>query len=145
MATETEKRISEHLVSKGYRFLCHCANADYDLKMETPSGEVITIEIKEDFLCKETGNIAVEYHCRQKPSGIATSRADFYLYRAHEPNGEKNLYVIETSSLKEMIEKKLWHRTVNGGDGGSNSLNYLFTLGVIKENFTFIGKLEGEK
>jgi hypothetical protein len=31
---------------------------------------------------------------------------------------------------------------VNGGDVGSNSMNYLFRLMVIKENFMYLGKVE---
>lgn len=142
IARKTERQIAEYLVSKGYEFLDECNNADYDIRMKTPQGEVITIEIKEDFTCRKTGNIGLEYHCRGKPSGISVSKADFYLYKAHEPSGEKNMYVIKTSNLKQMIENKLYHRTVNGGDPGSNSLNYLFKLDVVKDNFTFIGKLE---
>ncbi len=143
IARKTERQIADYLVTKGYEFLDECDNADYDIRMKTPPGEVITIEIKEDFTCQKTGNIGLEYHCRGKPSGISVSKADFYLYKVHEPNGEKNMYVIKTSNLKEMIEGELYHRTVSGGDPGSNSLNYLFALPVVKENFTFIGKLEG--
>ena len=142
IARKTERQIADYLVTKGYEFIDECDNADYDIRMKTPAGEVITIEIKEDFTCQKTGNIGLEYHCRGKPSGISISKADFYLYKTHEPSGEKNMYVIKTSNLKEMIEERLYHRTVNGGDPGSNSLNYLFKLDVVKENFTFIGNLE---
>ncbi len=135
IARKTERQIADYLVSKGYEFIDECNNADYDIRMKTPSGDVITIEIKEDFSCRKTGNVGLEYHCRGKPSGISVSKADFYLYKVHEPNGEKNMYIIKTSELKEMVENKLWFREVNGGDPGSNSLNYLFKLGVIKNRF----------
>jgi hypothetical protein len=135
IARKTERQIADYLVAKGYEFIDECNNADYDIRMRTPSGDVITIEIKEDFSCQRTGNVGLEYHCRGKPSGISVSKADFYLYKVHEPNGEKNMYIIKTSELKEMVENKLWFREVNGGDPGSNSLNYLFKLGVIKNRF----------
>lgn len=135
IARKTERQIADYLVSKGYEFIDECDNADYDIRMKTPSGDVITIEIKEDFTCRKTGNVGLEYHCRGKPSGISVSKADFYLYKVHEPSGEKNMYIIKTSELKEMVENKLWFREVNGGDPGSNSLNYLFKLGVIKSRF----------
>jgi hypothetical protein len=135
IARKTERQIADYLVSKGYEFIDECNNSDYDIRMKTPSGDVITIEIKEDFSCRKTGNVGLEYHCRGKPSGISVSKADFYLYKVHEPNGEKNMYIIKTSELKEMVENKLWFREVNGGDPGSNSLNYLFKLGVIKNRF----------
>lgn len=142
IAMKTEKQISDYLVSKGWEFIDQCNTSDYDIRMKTPSGDVVTIEIKEDFKCEETGNIGLEYHCRGKPSGISVSKADYYLYKAHEPSGDKNMYTIETSKLKKMVKNKFYFRKVIGGDAGSNSKNYLFKLGVIKENFTHIGKLK---
>lgn len=143
IARKTERQIADYFITnKGYEFIDECDNADYDIRMKTDSGNIVTYEIKEDFTCKRTGNIGLEYHCRGKPSGISVSKADYYLYKVHEPNGEKNMYAIETSNLKKMIDNKLYHRIVNGGDPGSNSMNYLFRLNVIKENFKFIGKLE---
>lgn len=142
VARKTERQIADYLVTKGYEFIDECDNADYDIRMKTDLGNIITIEIKEDFTCRKTGNIGLEYHCRGKPSGISVSKADIYLYKVHEPNGEKNMYAIKTSNLKKMIENELYHRIVNGGDPGSNSMNYLFRLNVIKENFKFIGRLE---
>ena len=38
------------------------------------------IEVKRDRLAHKTGNIFIEYESRGKPSGIATSKADFYAY-----------------------------------------------------------------
>ena len=38
------------------------------------------IEVKRDRIAHKTGNIFIEYESRGKPSGIATSKADFYAY-----------------------------------------------------------------
>jgi hypothetical protein len=142
VAKRTEKQVSDYLVSRGYGLIDECNNSDYDIRMQRPSGEILTIEVKEDFMCKKTSNVAVEYYCRGKPSGISVSKADIYIYKVHEPNGQKNMYAIKTSNLKKMVEDKLYHREVSGGDKGSDSRNYLFKLNVIKDNFSLIGRLE---
>jgi hypothetical protein len=38
------------------------------------------IEVKRDFRAMETGNIFVEYQSRNKPSGLATSEAHYWVY-----------------------------------------------------------------
>lgn len=142
IANKTEKQISQYLESKNIHTLEFCNNSDYDIKVLLPSEKEVTIEIKEDFTCKRTGNVGVEYESWGRDSGIKVSKADFYLYKVHEPSGMIGLYLIHTKRLKDMCFKEnLWFREVCGGDPGSNSYNYLFKLSVIKENFKFIGVL----
>ena len=38
------------------------------------------IEVKTDYQATQTGNIFVEYESRGKPSGMATSEAEWYCY-----------------------------------------------------------------
>lgn len=142
IARKTEKQVAEYLVEKaGMKFIKDNDDNKYDLLMAMGEKE-ITIEVKEDFSCERTGNVGVEYHCRGKPSGISVSKADLYLYKVHEPSGRKGLYIIKTPSLKKMcFEDQAWFREVNGGDPGSNSLNYLFKLDVFKKYFKYIGSV----
>jgi hypothetical protein len=143
IAKKTEKQVAQFLVDNaGMTFLGECDNNAYDLQMQSNDGRIVTIEVKEDFTCQRTGNVGVEYECRGKPSGISVSKADLYLYKVHQPNLRKGLYVISTKKLKKMIDDGLYHRVVNGGDPGSNSMNYLFTLEVIQDNFKRIGFVE---
>ena len=143
IARKTEAQIARHLCEKqNMKFLGECNNSDYDIKMLTPNGKEITIEIKEDFSCARTGNVGVEYECRGRASGIEVSKADFYIYKVHQPDGKKGVYVIQTPKLKQMIADELYFRTVVGGDPGSNSKNYLFKLDVIKNNFKFLGYID---
>jgi hypothetical protein len=141
IARKTERQIANYLVEKGMTFVSECNNSDYDLLMKRPDGSNFTVEIKEDFTCERTGNVGVESESWGRLSGISVSKADYYLYKVHEPNGQKNMYLIRTSKLKKMIERNLWFREVVGGDPGSNSRNYLFKLNVVKDNFAFIGTL----
>jgi len=142
IAQKTERQVAEFLVEKGgMTFLEDCDNNAYDLKMKTNNGSELTVEVKEDFSCERTGNVGVEYECRGKPSGISVSQADVYLYKVHEPSRRIGLYVIPTKNLKKMIERQEYFRVVNGGDPGSNSMNYLFKLDVFKDNFKYLGSV----
>lgn len=138
VAQKTETQVAEFLVDKGLKFLGDCDDNRYDLLMSHEDKE-FTIEVKEDFSCERTGNVGVEFECRGKPSGINVSKADFYLYKVHCPDRGIRLYIIKTSKLKKMISNKEYFRVVSGGDPGSNSMNYLFKLDVIKSNFTYLG------
>ena len=104
----------------------------YDIAFERNSdGSVFTVEVKEDFGAHRTGNIAVEYSCRGKDSGVLVSNSDYYLYRVHTSSGIKH-FIMRTPVLKRSIEDKEYFRTVNGGDEGSNSLCYLFKIATIE-------------
>jgi hypothetical protein len=143
IAQKTEQQVADLFNEnvKDLIFLEHCNNSDYDLKFKYHNRE-ITFEIKEDFTCEKTGNIGVEYECRGKLSGISISKAVYYIYKIHRPDGKIGLYIIHTNKLKKMIEDKLWFRKVIGGDKGSNSKNYLFRLDVIEEKFKLLKFLE---
>lgn len=148
IAKKTEKQIAEFLVqTQNMKFvgtsdtIKGVRRSDFDVRMEFSTGKQVDIEIKEDFSCARTGNIGVECESWGRASGIAISKAGFYLYKIHLPDGRKGVYIIQTSKLKQMIEDKLYHRIVVGGDPGSDSKNYLFKLDIVKENFKFLGYL----
>jgi len=46
-----------------------------------------TIEVKFDFACYRTGNFYIEYESRGKPSGLATSKADYWMLIASTEEG----------------------------------------------------------
>ena len=129
VAKQTEKEVAE-ILKKNYKAVILGFNDDnkYDILTEIEDEEK-TFEVKEDFLCEFTGNVGLEFECRGKISGIQTSKADYYLYKLHTKNGIQ--YVVQdTSALKEKIKNKEYFRIVNGGDKGSNSMNYLFKYDV---------------
>ena len=149
IAKKTEKQIAKFLVEKqGMSFigtsdtLPNVKRSDFDIRMKfNANDKVVDIEIKEDFTCERTGNVGVESESWGRPSGISISKAHFYLYKIHMPNGKIGAYIIPTSKLKTMIAERKYFREVVGGDPGSDSRNYLFKLDVIKENFKFLGFL----
>jgi hypothetical protein len=149
VAKETELNVTQRLVkaleNKGFTAE-YTFNDDYkfDVKLTLYKDGIfyksVTIEIKEDFRCYETGNVGLEFECRGKPSGISTSQADWYIYVIHIPTHSVIHRLMKTDTLKEMIKNKDYFRIVNGG-GDGNSKNYLFKLQKFIDNsidaFTF--------
>jgi hypothetical protein len=71
------------------------------------------IEIKRDFQCLETGNIFIEYESRNKPSGIASTQADFWCYWL----SDNHCVFIKTEALKSLCREYLnTKRDILGGD-----------------------------
>lgn len=133
VAQKTEVELSELLArTTGMEILHYNEDYRYDTCFKMKSGNKLYVEIKEDFTCQRTGNVGLEYSCRGKDSGIRTSEAHLYFYKLHTPSGIVNA-LVQTSDLKKMIFEEKYFRTVNGGDPGSNSLNYLFKLDVFLE------------
>ena len=141
VAKTTEQEISE-LLHRYYGMITKefSNHKRYDLLVlskKNPLG--VTIEVKEDFQCGRTNNMALEFSSWNRPAGITTTGADFYIHKFHMSNGVE-YWSTPTSELKKLVANKKYHRIVNGGDKGSNSMNYLITLdvfkGVSKELFT---------
>ena len=110
-----------------------CNNKDYDLLFDF-SGMEVKLEVKEDFFAHKSGNTVIEFESRGMPSGIVTSKADYWIYKIHESNGI-NFYISKVSEIKKAIDKKKWFRIVEGGDAESGTKMFLFRLERFKEFF----------
>lgn len=135
IARKTEQEVAG-ILEKAYGLKIHTANNKdnrYDILGENKLGSKFTFEVKEDFTCERTGNVGLEFECRGKPSGIAVSQAEFYIYKLHTPKDGIEFYLFNTNFLKRMVEEERYFRIVNGGDEGSNSMNYLFKLDVFRK------------
>jgi hypothetical protein len=93
----------------------------YDLWLEL-GGEKVTQEVKADRLCLGTNNIAIEFQCSGKPSGISTTTADYWVYFVV---GSRDYYLIPTNVITSAISERKWTRKVKGGDGWRAEM-YLF-------------------
>ena len=93
------------------------------------------IEVKsERNLWQKTGNIAVEYECYGKPSGINATESDYNLCIDDEVFAT---LVFNTSNLKRIINNLDYKRTVSGGDNNASkmyllNIQKLFSSDVIK-------------
>lgn len=132
IAITTEIEVAKILCNAGAKIIEFNDDNKYDLKIRWKNRET-TIEIKEDFTCERTNNVGVEFECRGKPSGISITVAEFYLYKIHQYGGQIHFYIMKTEDLKKIIKNGVYHSIVNGGDAGSNSMNYLFYLQDIIE------------
>jgi hypothetical protein len=130
IAQKTEREVAA-LLTKVYdaEILAYEDTNKYDI-LARINNVNYTFEVKEDFIGERTGNVGLEYSCRGKPSGITTSEANFYVYKLHTKNHKIQFVLFNTNSLKKMVANKEYFRDVNGGDPGSNSLNYLFRYDI---------------
>lgn len=125
---QTEKEALEQL-SRHTKYDAVEFNNDkkYDIKL-TLGDKFQTYEVKTDLMCGSTGNFALEYECRGKPSGIVTTEADYWIYKLDD-----GFYLISVERLKYLIDEAKYFRMVSGGDRGSNTKMFLFKLPLMKE------------
>lgn len=76
----------------------------------------IAYEIKADKLSYRTGNLAIEFQCNNKPSGLTATKSDYWIIFAVDANGKYEVYKFPVNELKELVLKEKC-RQVNGGDG----------------------------
>jgi hypothetical protein len=106
----------------------YCCNDNrYDFRCEYSDGSSITYELKHHILSKKTGNISVEFECRGNKSGIEVSQADIYLHIFYKDD-RVYMLAIYAKKMKRMIFDRKYHKIVIGGDVGSQSKSYLFTI-----------------
>jgi len=77
------------------------------------------IEVKNDRLIHKTGNLFFEYESRCKPSGLATTTAEYWIYRIDELDIS---FIFPTKALKQVCrvyyKENLFLK--NGGDNNSS-------------------------
>ena len=77
------------------------------------------IEVKNDRLIHKTGNLFIEYESRNKPSGLAITTAEYWIYRLSELD---SALIFPTKALKQVCrvyyKEKLYLK--NGGDNNSS-------------------------
>ena len=105
---------------------------DHDFELDLPKGEETErtiafllhmkdgefIEAKRDLYVSTTGNVAIEYECRGKPSGISTTRAQWWaiLLNGKKYDGEV-VVLIRTERLKAIARNYIGtKRDIEGGD-----------------------------
>ena len=94
-----------------------------------------TYEIKTDVKVAplfDTGNIFIEYESRNKPSGIATSKADWFVTYFLFLN---ELWFIKTESLRKLILENEYPIFKDAGDLGSATNGYLLKRKDVKKFF----------
>ena len=103
----------------------------YDFKFDIEDKQ-ITYEVKADNYINKTGNIAIEYECRKKPSGISLSTADYWAIFDYKTKTDYKLYIIPLEIIKKSITENKHHKDVYGGDMDASRL-YLFKKDLFKD------------
>ena len=67
---------------------------------------------------EKTGNIALEYECNGKPSGISSTQSDYWIHILAKGNKNHCMLVFEVPRLKKIINKYKDTHTRMVGDGG---------------------------
>ena len=97
------------------------------------------IEVKsERDVWKRTGNIAIEYECYGKPSGINATEADYWFHNLCVGEDIYATLIFTTENLKKILDSLERKVSVNGGDHNASrmyliSLQKLFDVKTIKE------------
>ena len=84
-----------------------------------------------------TGNIAIEYECWNKPSGINATESDYWFHHLCVGDNEYCTLVFKTDVLRTIVKKLDTFKTVSGGDNKASkmylvNLQKLFSSDVIK-------------
>lgn len=103
-----------------------CTSKGYDLKIISKDW---TFEVKNDLMAHQTGNVAIEYESRGKPTALAATTADFWVYKF-----AGQFYAFRTETLKrKLFEEKQYFKAVTGGDAGSQTKMYLVKVVELKK------------
>lgn len=134
IAQKTEAEVAQLIMKLNQNItkVKYCKNGDYDLLLIYKNGHTKTVEIKEDFYCQRSGNVALEYECRGKLSGISTTKANIIMYKVHM-NNIVCFHACTASKLKESIRNRRYFRDVVGGDVGSNTKMLLYKYPIFQE------------
>ena len=101
------------------RWIRYNDDSAFDILLRDDEYNLITYEVKTDLFEKDwgeggTGNMAIEYKCRGKKSGIRKTKAMYFAY--YIPNvRDKQLWVISVKNLKELLTTCVSKR-VSGGE-----------------------------
>lgn len=79
---------------------------EYDIKFQrkepTRNGAMYTyVEVKNDYKSSKTNNIAIEYECSGKPSGISTTKASYWVQKVYEDR----FIVFTVKELRKYIQQ----------------------------------------
>ena len=96
------------------------------------------IEVKsERDMWARTGNIAIEYQCYCKPSGIKATEADYWFHNLCIGDDTFATLVFNVDALKRIIDNLDFKKSVSGGDNNASrmyllNIQKLFSTDVIK-------------
>ena len=70
----------------------------WDIRYTTATNKSVKIEVKNDLKSSQTGNVAIEIICSGKPSGITTTKSNYWAIMVNDV-----FYLVKTKDLKLLI------------------------------------------
>jgi len=135
LGNDGETVVRQFLETNGCKFINSNNDNKYDIKMLTNNIET-TYEIKTDVFVApkpfDSGNIFIELESRGKLSGINTTQAKWFVTYFLYLN---ELWFIETTKLKKLIQDNNFMISYNAGDIGSGTHGYLIKRDPIRSHF----------
>ena len=106
----------------------YCSDFTHDLKVgqegEKLFGEMLAgdkVEVKsEQDQWKDTGNVFVEFWCRDEKSGIAKTEAKWWAINFMIKGEHQFTLTLPTDRLRKMVKVRGKYRTVSGGDNNTS-------------------------
>ncbi len=115
----------------------------YDLEVGKEGERIIDslfkdklLEVKRDSWVAKSGNIAIEYESRGKPSGIATTEADYWVIIFSGDYKDKVIYIFETERLKQIARRYYVDGNTKAMGDNNSSMAVLIPIKEIS-NFVF--------
>ena len=93
---------------------------DYDIKTKLHGWTEYTYEVKRDGIYPTSRRVGIEYERKWCPSGILTSKADFYVYKLGE-----DFYFARKGSLLELLMLSTTKRFCQWWDDGTVKLRII--------------------
>jgi hypothetical protein len=89
----------------------------------------IKYEVKADRWTYRSHNLCIEFECNDKPSGITSTEADYYMYYIVNTDNKDKPYEyvlkIPSDDIRALIEDEKYHKVQKGGNGWRSKF-YLF-------------------
>jgi hypothetical protein len=83
------------------------------------------VEVKRDIKVSKTGNVAIEYECNAKPSGISVTEAEWYAIILDGDQFDQEVIIfISTERLKRLVDNAPG-KFMYGGDKGMSCFKLL--------------------
>lgn len=137
-ARKGEMEVNKLLRKLGCKVIKENMDSRYDLKVQFPNFDgTVDVEIKEDLMCYSTDNVAIEFECDGRPSGITSTIAKVYAYILHCSDNTKKYILLSVKNIKKAIDEEKYICIADGGVNKNKSKVYLFELDV----FLSLGKI----
>ena len=123
----------------GWKFRKFNDNSAYDILFQNKNKPPKTFEVKTDLWEKDwtkggSGNLAIEFRCRGKDSGIRTTKSMFFCY--YFPNlSIPQIWMIKTADLKQLIKDNKFRRKQVGERQYDNDRKSSWCYMIFRKDF----------